>query len=203
MKVAWDYQTCVIACRTLKATYSCPLEMLGFSRIVIAHSELDSNNSICQECRLNCQFKRRYRRIARMEFRRKIPLVGLSPRFTTRRRGEEAFQKLLPELQGAAIILDLDGTSALSASYLDGLLLKLMHGGYLENVVFQTTNPLTRSKLERLSGIRSADIRLMNSIGRARKARKRTPYRVRPIHSRKKDLRVSTASEIPHTIHDK
>ena len=133
-----------------------------------------------------------------MDVSEKVELTELSSGFTTRRRGEEAYQRLLPKLRHGAVVLRLDGTDVLSASFLDGLLLKLVNDGHHGNVVFVTSNPLTKTKLERLSGTRSVDIRLMNSRGIPRTVRKRASYAVRPRFSamKRKETSVVTGEGI-------
>ena len=129
-----------------------------------------------------------------MATRPKVALTGLSTGFTTRKRGEEAYEKLLPELLNGPIVLDLDGTDVLSTSFLDGLLLQLKNDDHIGNVVFATSDPLTKIRLERLGGARSVDIRLMNARGIARLAKKRAPYVVRPILSETKAGHASVAT---------
>ena len=129
-----------------------------------------------------------------MDTRLKVSLTELSTGFSTRKRGEEAYEKLLPKLLDRTLVLDLDGTNVLSTSFLDGLLLQLINNDYLSNVVFATSDPLTKIRLERLSGARAADIRLVNSRGIARRVKKRAPYVVRPIFRETKVGDASVAS---------
>ena len=110
-----------------------------------------------------------------MTTQQSVDLVSLSPRFTTRRRGEEAYKALLPALESGAVVLHLDSTDSLSTSFLDGLLLKLMAGNHLSNVMFETNDARKQTILGRLSSVRSIDIQLLNGQGIVEKV-KRTSY---------------------------
>ena len=115
-----------------------------------------------------------------MDTQTRVALSGLSTICTTRRRGEETYERLLPTLQHGTVVLDLDGTDVVSASFLDGLTLKSANDGRLGNLVFATSDPFTKARLERLSGVRGVDIKLLDARGIARRVRKRTPSAVRP-----------------------
>lgn len=100
-----------------------------------------------------------------MTTRQRVDVTDLSSWFTTRRRGEEAYSALLPTLQCGEVVLDLNAADSVSASFLDGLLLRLASGGHLESVLFGAVNPRTLSVLGRLSSIRGIDILLLNGDG--------------------------------------
>ena len=114
-----------------------------------------------------------------METQHSVDLVKLCHSFTTRRRGEEAYDALLPELHGGTVELNLDGVDVLSASFLDGLLLSLIGGGHLESVLFRSTDPRTTTRLERLSGVRDVDIYSVDLQGRIQKVKRRQPNHFR------------------------
>ena len=115
-----------------------------------------------------------------------VELASLAPRFTTRGRSDEAYAKLRPVLGGEPIAINLDGIESLSASFLDGLLLRLIEGDHLHNVVFVTRNARTQEALARLSSVRSVDIRLLNEQGKVETVTPR-PYRqLRPRFSESK-----------------
>ena len=129
---------------------------------------------------------------------RKISLTTLVPYCTTRRRGEEACESLLSVMQEGPVVLDLDDADALSLSFLDGLILHLMHSGHLDNVMFATTNSFTETKLERLAGTRGAKIRLINSDGAVEDAKKIFYDAVNPKFCRSKSSFGCDNSPDPH-----
>ena len=94
-----------------------------------------------------------------------VYLASLAARFTTRGRSDEAYAELRPHLGGGPIAINLDGIESLSASFLDGLLLRLLEGDHLHEVAFVTRNDRTQAALARLSSVRSVDIRLLNEQG--------------------------------------
>ena len=115
-----------------------------------------------------------------MDTRESVDLASLSTRFTTRRRGEEAYVALSPTLESGVVVLHLDGTDSLSTSFLDGLLLKLVTGNHLPNVLFETNDARKRTILGRLSSVRSIDIQLLNEQGNVEKVRP-VPYKSFPV----------------------
>ncbi len=124
-----------------------------------------------------------------------VDLASLAPRFTTRGRSEEAYSRLKPLLGDWSTAINLDGIESLSASFLDGLLLRLIEGRHLPNVLFVTREARTLEVLARLSSVRSADIRLLNEQGLVESVTPR-PYRaLRPRFSQsKQQLRSRTLS---------
>lgn len=94
-----------------------------------------------------------------------VDLASLAARFTTRGRSDEAYAELRPNLGGGPVAINLDGIDSLSASFLDGLLLRLLEGDHLQDVTFVTRNARTQEVLARLSSVRSVDIRLLNEQG--------------------------------------
>ena len=91
-----------------------------------------------------------------------ISVETLSSSFSTRRRGEEAFERLWPMLTGDQIFIDLDGVGLLSPSFLDGLLLKLRRKGIVDMVVFKTCDERTLGRLQRLVDLRSITVHTSN-----------------------------------------
>ena len=95
-----------------------------------------------------------------------VNLTDLSDSFTTRLRGKEAYSSLSSALEpNTILVLNLDGGSILSTSFLDELLLGLDKDSRIDAMLFQTSDPQTRSRLERLSGTRSLRLRLLDSRG--------------------------------------
>ena len=97
-----------------------------------------------------------------------VDISELSRILTTRGRGTEAYQVFLPHFRKGAVTIDLDGAEIVSASFLDGLLLRLNEGGFLATVSFKTSSPRLHSRLQRLSADRGIDI-YRYSDGRIRK----------------------------------
>lgn len=110
-----------------------------------------------------------------MQGNRIIALSDLSASFSTRRRGAEAYDRLLPLLEDGPVVLDLDGTDVMPASFLDALILRLMDSGHTENVFFKTTNTRSKEKLRRLSGLRGVDIFLHRKSGEPEKLEPKPP----------------------------
>ena len=94
-----------------------------------------------------------------------IPLAHLSASSTTRRRGAEAYDRLLPLLQDGPVVLDLDGAGVMPASFLDALILRLIDSGHAGDVSFKTTNARAKEKLRRLSGLRDVNLFLHRQQG--------------------------------------
>ena len=94
-----------------------------------------------------------------------VDLASLAARFTTRGRSDEAYAELRPLLGDGPIAINLEGIESLSASFLDGLLLRLIAGEHLQDVVFVARKVRTQEALARLSSVRSVDIRLLNERG--------------------------------------
>ena len=126
-----------------------------------------------------------------MDERSTVALASLSSSFTTRRRGEEAYMELQPMLRAGPVVLDLDDVEVLSVSFLDGLLLGLINCGHINSVIFRTSNARTRTRLERLSGLRAVDIRSLDSRGEVEKLKRRQPYQFEPRFSEGKAAKVS------------
>lgn len=89
---------------------------------------------------------------------RPVSLVELSPSFSTRGRGAEAYEILLPLLNDGPILLDLNGIEIMPASFLDGLLLRLVEGGYANNICFMTDDARAKERLRRVSGLRGIEV---------------------------------------------
>ena len=93
-----------------------------------------------------------------------IDIGSISPRFSTRERGEEAYSKLAPALlDGRKVVLDLDNTDSVSPSFLDGLLLSLIEHG--QSVSFRTNRPRTRGRLRRIASLRKVPLNLYDNQG--------------------------------------
>ena len=108
-----------------------------------------------------------------------IPLSHLSASFSTRRRGAEAYDRLLPLLEDGPVVLDLDGIGVMPASFLDALILRLMDSGHTGDVSFKTTKTRAKEKLRRLSGLRGVDIFLHQQSGAPEKLKPNPPE---PLH---------------------
>ena len=104
-----------------------------------------------------------------------ISLSDLSPSLSTRRRGAEAYDRLLPLLKDGPVVLDLDGTGIMPASFLDALILRLMDSGHTGDVSFKATNVRAKEKLRRLSGLRGVDIFLHRQSGAVEKLEPKPP----------------------------
>ena len=104
-----------------------------------------------------------------------ISLSDLSPSPSTRRRGAEAYDRLLPLLKEGPVVLDLDGTGIMPASFLDALILRLMDSGHTGDVSFKATNARAKEKLRRLSGLRGVDIFLHRQSGAIEKLEPKPP----------------------------
>lgn len=89
---------------------------------------------------------------------RSVSLVELSPSFSTRGRGAEAYESLLPLLNDGPVVLDLNGIEIMPASFLDGLLLRLVEGGYANDVCFMTEDARAKERLQRVSGLRGIEV---------------------------------------------
>ena len=112
---------------------------------------------------------------------RTVALSELSSSFSTRRRGAEAYDRLLPLLQDGPVVLDLDGIEIMPASFLDALILRLIDSGHVDDVAFKTTNPRAEDKLRRLSGLRGVDIFVYRQSGNPEKLEPRHPDAL-PVH---------------------
>ena len=110
---------------------------------------------------------------------RTIALRELSSSFSTRRRGAEAYKRLLPLLRDGPIVLDLDGINVMPASFLDALILRLIDSGHAGDVTFKTTNARAEGKLRRLSGLRGVDIFVCRQSGNHEKLE---PRRLNSLH---------------------
>lgn len=97
---------------------------------------------------------------------RPIPLPQLSSSFATRSRGAEAYSRLLPLLKDGPVVLNFDGVDVMPVSFLDGLILKLIEGGYANHVSFMTDDARTKEKLQRVSGLRGVDVFVCGPNGR-------------------------------------
>lgn len=104
---------------------------------------------------------------------RTVAISELSSSFSTRRRGAEAYERLLPLLQDGPIILDLDGIDVMPASFLDALIIRLIDSGHAASVAFKTTNLRAEDKLRRLSGLRDVDIFVYRQSGDQEKLERR------------------------------
>ncbi len=94
-----------------------------------------------------------------------IDVGTISPRFSTRERGEEAYKKLAPVLvKGHQVVLDLDSIDSVSPSFLDGLLLRLNEHG--QSVSFRTKRPRVKGRLRRIAFLRHVPIKLCDHQGR-------------------------------------
>ena len=98
-----------------------------------------------------------------------VALSELASSFATRRRGAEAYDRLLPLLKNGPIILDLDGIDIMPASFLDALILRLIDGDRTHDVIFKTTSSRVKDKLRRLSGLRGVDIFMYRQSGNQEK----------------------------------
>ena len=85
-----------------------------------------------------------------------LHITDLAQPCVTRRRGEQAFQKLQPLLGEAPIEVDLNLADMLSMSFLDGLVSKLINSESVDVVTFVSDDESTIRKLDRISEIRSA-----------------------------------------------
>ena len=88
----------------------------------------------------------------------------------------------MPLLEEGPVVLDLDGTGVMPASFLDALILRLMDSGHTGDVSFKTTNTRAKEKLRRLSGLRGVDIFLQRQSGAIEKVDPKPPetLQVRP-----------------------
>ena len=89
-----------------------------------------------------------------------IEISDLSHFLTSRERGAEAYQQFQREIEAGEAIISLDGAEVVSASFLDGLLLRLSEHNHLDKVSFDTTNERLRARLQRLSADRGMKIYL-------------------------------------------
>lgn len=94
-----------------------------------------------------------------------IPLSRISTSFATRRRGSEAYDRLLPLLDDGPVVIDLDCAGAMPAAFLDALILRLVDSGHMGHVVFRTTNERSKDKLRRVGGLRGVDLFLHRDVG--------------------------------------
>lgn len=82
----------------------------------------------------------------------------LSRVLTTRGRGTEAYHEFASHFKEGPVALDLDDAEVISASFLDGLLLRLIEDKLLNSVSFKTSNPRFYTRLQRISADRQVDI---------------------------------------------
>ena len=115
-----------------------------------------------------------------------VNLADLSASFSTRRRGEEAYERLLPQLGQGPLVIDLDSAELLSASFLDGLLLKLIQGGHADDTWFKTNDDRAKSRLQRLSGLRKVDIYTYGQPAGVSKLEPRQPQRLKTQFTKEK-----------------
>lgn len=104
-----------------------------------------------------------------------ISLSDLASSFATRRRGAEAYDRLLPFLKDGPVVLDLDGVGVMPASFLDALILRLIESGHAGDVSFRTTSARAKEKLRRLSGLRDVSLFLHQQLGAPEKLEPRLP----------------------------
>ena len=64
------------------------------------------------------------------------------------------------------MVLNLDGVDVMPVAFLDGLILKLMEGGYANHVSFMTDDVHTKEKLQRVSGLRGVGVFACGPNGR-------------------------------------
>ena len=94
-----------------------------------------------------------------------IDVRTISPRFSTRTRGQEAYVKLAQQLnKGQRVVLDLDNVEFVSPSFLDAIVLKLIHHG--QSICFKTDSERTKSNLERIVLVRKTTLDVCNDEGR-------------------------------------
>ena len=94
-----------------------------------------------------------------------IDVRTISPRFGTRTRGQEAYDKLAENLDdGQRVVLDLDSVEFVSPSFLDAIVLKLMRHG--QSICFKTDNERTKSNLKRIVLVRKISLDVCDDEGR-------------------------------------
>ena len=94
-----------------------------------------------------------------------IDVRAISPRFSTRTRGQEAYDKLAPILnKGQRVVLDLDNVAFVSPSFLDAIVLKLIRAG--QSICFKTKSERTKSNLERIVLVRKTTLDVCDDEGR-------------------------------------
>ena len=88
----------------------------------------------------------------------RVLATQLTPRYVTRKRGEEAYLALGEYLRAGPLELDLDRVGMLSTSFLDGLASKLLANDQAEAVTFVSDESRTMEKLGRIAATRSATL---------------------------------------------
>lgn len=87
-----------------------------------------------------------------------IHVSQLAPKQVTRRRGEQAYDALSKHLDNGPVEIDLDGVPLLSASFLDGLISRLIRADRIVDVTFVTNQDGVVEKLGRISSIRAVPV---------------------------------------------
>lgn len=89
----------------------------------------------------------------------RLHLRDLSPHTVTRSRGYAAYEELKRHLGlNQMVEVDISGEYPISLSFLDGLVLRLMTSGGLDQITFVVHNQDVLRKLERIAEIRQVDI---------------------------------------------
>ena len=107
-----------------------------------------------------------------------VDISTISHFLTTRERGIEAYKKFRPAIDSGSVVFDLDAAQAVSASFLDGLLLRLDEYQQLDRVSFRTSSERLRNKLRRLSADRSFEIYIEDDSGRRLLAPRQAPQKM-------------------------
>ena len=92
-------------------------------------------------------------------------------------------------------VLNLDGTNVVSTSFLDELLVRLKKDNRIDALLFQTNDPHTRNRLERLSQARSLALHSLSSHGVVERIQPRSidPFRPRMVRHKPQSRTFETA----------
>lgn len=112
-----------------------------------------------------------------------IHIKELAPSMVTRPRGEEAYQKLQERQQLGPVEIDLTDATLLSASFLDGFVLRLIEAKRLDVMTFVTADPGVQRKLAKVAGLHDVTMFF-------RTQRSAPRQRVQPAVARKIELSV-------------
>jgi len=92
---------------------------------------------------------------------RVVRVKKLAPRFLTRDRGREAYEKLEP-LKYDTLTIDLNGIQLISYSFLDEIVLRAAKADRLKNIIFKTGDDYALDKLAHIAGTRRVNITVNN-----------------------------------------
>lgn len=92
---------------------------------------------------------------------RVVRIKKIAPRFLTRDRGREAYEKLEP-MKYDTLTIDLNSIQLISYSFLDEIVLRAAKADRLKNIIFKTDDDYVLDKLAHIAGTRRVNITVNN-----------------------------------------